>query len=152
MVLLVQQAVSLDVRAFDHDVVRHRGVESELLLVASDADVLRVEDERTDPACSRRVLVGARKEQERPGVAAVRDPLLRAGDRPPVGISLGLRAQRARVGAGLRLREREGAEVLTARKRRDEARLLLIGAVREQRERHGARVHGDGDADSGVRA
>ena len=61
-------------------------------------------------------------------------------------------AQRAGVRAGARLGEREGADRLAARERRHEARALLLGAEREDRQRRGARVHGDRDADSGVAA
>ena len=85
-------------------------------------------------------------------MAAVRDPLLRAGDRPAVAVGVGPRAQRARVGAGLGLGQREGADLLAARERRHEALALLLGAEREDRQRAGARVHGDGDADAGIRA
>ena len=152
LVLLVQEAVALDVRALDDDVVRHRRVEAELLLVARHAHVVGVEDERGDAARARRRLVRAREEQERAGVRAVRDPLLRAGDRPAVAVRLRARAQRAGVGAGLGFRQRERADELAARERRHEARLLLVGAEREDRQRRGARVHGDGDADAGVRA
>jgi hypothetical protein len=41
--------------------------------------------------------------------------------------------------------------VLTARERRDEARLLLRRSEVEQWERDGARVHRHGDADAGIR-
>src|SRR5581483_8120496 len=89
-----------------------RRVQPELLLVARHAHVVGVEDERAHAARARRVEVGAREGEERPGVAAVRDPLLRAGDAPAVVVRLGARAQRARVGARLRLGQRERAEVL----------------------------------------
>ena len=72
--------------------------------------------------------------------------------RQPSPSALGARLQRARVGACLGLGERERAEMLAARERRDEARLLLRRSEVEQRERDGARVHRDGDADARVRA
>ena len=90
--------------------------------------------------------------QEGAGVAAVRDPLLDAGDRPAVAVRVGPRAQRARVGAGLGLGQREGADLLAARERGHEALALLLGAEREDRQRAGARVHCDRDSDAGVRA
>ena len=152
LALLVQQPVAADERALDHDVVRHRRVEAELLLVARDAHVLGVEDERADAARARRLRVGAREEQERAGVAAVRDPLLRAGDPPAVAVGLGARPQRAGVGAGLGLGQRERAEMLAARERRHEARPLLLRPEGEQRQRRRARVHRDGDADARVGA
>ena len=42
--------------------------------------------------------------------------------------------------------------MLAACERRHEARLLLVRPEVEQRQRDGARVHGDGDADAGVGA
>ena len=62
------------------------------------------------------------------------------------------RAQRAGVGSRLGLGERERADQLAARERRHEARALLLGAEAEQRQRDGARVDGDRDADSRVAA
>ena len=93
-----------------------------------------------------------REEEERARVPPVRDPLLRAGDAPAVAFRVGARAQRARVRSGLGLGERERAEMLAARERRHEARPLLVGAEREERQRHRTRVHGDRHADAGVRA
>ena len=151
-VLFVQEPVALDVRALDHDVVGDRRVEAELLLVARDPHMIRIEDERAHAARPGGALVGARKGQERPRVTAVRDPLLRAGDRPAVTGGLGLRAQRARIRAGFGLGEREGAEMLPARERRDEARLLLVGPVDEEWQCDRARVHGDRHPHSGVGA
>ena len=58
----------------------------------------------------------------------------------------------AGVGSRLGLGQREGADQLAARERRHEARPLLLGAEAQQRQGHGARVHGDGDADAGVAA
>ena len=104
LVLLVQQPVPVDERAFDDEVVRRRRVEPELLLVARDADVVGVEDEGADAARARRSESVRAKREERARVAAVRDPLLRAGDPPAVAVGLGARAQRAGVGAGLRAR------------------------------------------------
>ena len=95
-------------------------------------------------------LVGAREEQERAGERAVGDPLLRAGDVPAVRRPLGLRDQRARVGARAGLGQRERADRLAARERRHEARALLLGAEGEQRQRAGGRVHRDRDADARV--
>src|SRR5205814_5451911 len=57
---------------------------SELLLLAGHLDVGRVQHERGDAARPGRVRIGAREEDERAGVRAVRDPLLGAGDAPAV--------------------------------------------------------------------
>ena len=98
-----------------------------------------------------RLRVGAGEEEEGAGARAVRDPLLRAGDTPAVAVRLGGRAQRAGVGAGVGLGERERAELLAPRERRHEACLLLLGSEREDRKRRRARVHGDRHADARVR-
>jgi hypothetical protein len=151
VVLLVQQAVAADDGTLDHDVVRRRRIEPELLLVASHPHVLRVEHECADAARPRGALVGAREDQERPRVTSIRDPLLCARDAPAVALRVGARAQGARVGAGFRLGERERAQLVAARERRDEARALLVGAEGEERQRHRARVHGHGHPHAGVR-
>ena len=69
-----------------------------------------------------------------PREAAVRDPLLGAGDRPAVPVCDGGRAQRAGIRAGLGLGQREGADRLAARERRDEPAALLVGAEGEDRQ------------------
>ena len=153
LVLLVQEAVALDVRALDDDVVRRRRVEAELLLVARHANVVGVEDERGDTARSGGRFVRAREEQERarrsaPFVIHCFAPVIVQ----PSPLGCCARSQRACVGAGFGLGQRERADQLAARERRHEARLLLVGAEREDRQRRGARVDGDGDADTGVRA
>ena len=145
-----EQPVPPDLGALDHDVVRHGGIEAELLLLSRDSHMVGVEDEGRDALGPRRVGVGAGEEQERRGVLAVRDPLLGAGDRPAVAVLLGLRAKRAGIGAGFGLGQREGADALATRERRDEARPLLVGAESEDRERASARVHRDRDANAGV--
>ncbi len=48
------------------------------------------------------------------------------------------------------LRQRERAEVLAPRERRHEARPLLVRPEAQQGQRHGARVHRDGDADARI--
>src|SRR5258708_6028011 len=68
---------------------------------------------------------GWREGEERAAEAAVRDPLLRAGDPPAVGGRLRTGAKRAGVGACARLGEGEGADHLAAGQRRHEADLLL---------------------------
>ena len=87
-----------------------RRVEAELLLLARHLDVLRVEHERRDAARARRLRIGAGEDEERAGVGAVRDPLLRARDVPAAGDALGARDERAGVRPGAGLGQREGAE------------------------------------------
>ena len=71
-------------RVFDRQ-VRGRGrVEAELLLLAGDPHLVAVEDECGDPFAPRCLRVGSREEQHSACEAAVRDPLLRARDRPAV--------------------------------------------------------------------
>ena len=74
-------------------------------------------DEARDAARARGRRIGTREEDERPGARAVRDPLLRAVEHPAVAVRLRGRPQRAGVGAGARLGERERSELLTARER-----------------------------------
>ena len=64
--------------------------------------------------------------------------------------SRGARPHRAGVGARARLGQRERAELLARRERRDT--LSCSRAVGEQRQRARARVHGDRHADAGVGA
>ena len=61
-------------------------------------------------------------------------------------------AHRAGVGPRARLGQRERADLLAGRQRRDQPLDLLGRAVREQRQRARARVHRDGHADAGVGA
>jgi hypothetical protein len=98
------------------------------------------------------LLIRPREEQERAGVPSVGDPLLRACDPPAAVEWFGLRPQGSRVRAGLRLSQRERAEMLAARQRGHEPRLLLVGAVREDGQCRGTRVDGDGHTDSGIGA
>ena len=85
-------------------------------------------------------------------MAAVRDPLLRAAQPPAVAVGHGRRAQRPGVGSRVGLGEREGADDPAGSEVGDEPPLLLVGAEREDRQRGGARVHGDGDADARIGA
>src|SRR5207253_497681 len=107
------------------------GVETELLLLPRDRHVLAVDQEGGDAGGTRRRRVGAREEEDRAPEGTVRDPLLRARDRPAVAVGCCGRAQRARVRSRLRLGQRERADQLTAGERRHEPRLLLVGAERE---------------------
>ena len=151
LALLVQQPVGVDVRVH-RDRVRRRGVEPELLLAAGDTDLVGVEHERRDAARAGRVRIGAREEEECAGVLGGRDELLRAGDPPAAVLARRRGAQGAGVGSRLGLGQREGADQLAARERRHEARALLVGTEAQQRQRHGARVDGDRDADTRVAA
>ena len=92
----------------------------------------------------------AREHDHRVGEAAVRDPGLGAVQQPVVAVALGARADAGGVAAGVGLGQRVAAELLAARERRQQARLLLGRAVALDR-RHGQPgVHGDGDREAGV--
>ena len=149
---LVQKPVGVDVGAVEPQVGRRGRVDPELLLLPRDLDVLRVEDERRDTACALGRGVGASEEQEGRGVAAVRAPLLRAGEPPAVAVGHGRRPERPRVGARARLGERERADRLAAGERRHEAGLLLVRPEGHDREGRRARVDGHGHADTRVGA
>ena len=131
-VLLVEQPVSTDPRALDDDVVRRGRVEAELLLVPGHTHVFRVEDERAHTPGPCDLGIGACKQDERPRVPAVRNPLLRPGDRPAVTGGFGLRAERAGVGTGLGFGECERTQLLAACQGRHETGLLLVGPVRQE--------------------
>ena len=127
-------------------------VEAELLLLARHLDVGAVDDERADTPRPRRRRVRAGEDDERAGVAAVRDPLLRAAQLPAGAVGDSLGAQRSGVRSGIGLGECEGPDHAPGGEIGDESALLLVGPEGEDRERRGARVHGDGDADSRIRA
>ena len=85
-------------------------------------------------------------------MAAVRDPLLRAAQPPAVAVGYSRRPQRAGIRSRVGLGEREGPDRAARREAGNETLPLLVAAEREDRERHGARVHRDRDADSCVRS
>ena len=85
-------------------------------------------------------------------MAAVRDPLLRATDPPTVTLGHRRGSKGARIGPGLGLGERECADHTTGRELRHEPLPLLLGAESEDGERRRARVHRNGDTDTGVGA
>ncbi len=148
----MQQPVTPDEDVLEADVRGRGGVEAELLLLAGHLDLAAVEEEGADAARSGLVRVGAGEDEERAGVAAVRDPLLGAGQPPAVAVGHRGRAQGAGIRARLGLGQRERAEHLAGSELGDEPLLLLLAAEGEDRQRDGARVHGDGDADAGIRA
>ena len=92
----------------------------------------------------------AREHDHGIGEAAVRDPGLRAVQQPVVAVALGAHAEAGGVAAGVGLGERVAAELLAARERRQQPRLLLGGAVALDRCDRQARVHRDGDREAGV--
>ena len=146
----MQQAIGGDLDAVEREIDSLRRVEPELLGLVRHLDIGAVDEEGGDAARALAARIGAREGEDRAAEAAVRDPLLRAGDPPAVAGRLGAGAKRARVGAGARLGEREGADRLATRERRDEATLLLGRAEGEDRQRAGTRVHRDGDAHAGI--
>ena len=81
--------------------------------------------------------VGLREDDVEVGDAGVRDPVLLAVDDPLVAgvASNGARAQRGRIGSGLRLGQRERRAPLAAGAAREEALLLLVAAEELDRQR-----------------
>ena len=65
-------------------------------------------------------------------------------------LGVGARDHRAGVAAAPRLGQRERRELVALGERRHEPLDLLVRAVREDRQRARAGVHGDGDPDAGV--
>jgi hypothetical protein len=127
-----------------------RRVEPELLLLTRRLDLVAVEDERRNTRRPWLRRVRACEEEHGPTEAAVRDPLLRPGDRPAVAVLDRRRTQRAGIRSRLRLGEREGADLLAARERWHEVLLLLVGAEGEYRQRDRTRVDGDRHTDARV--
>ena len=148
----MQEPVAFDDHAVDDDVVGDRRVESELFLVPCHADVIAVENESAHPPGARRLGVGAREQKNRPGVARVRDPLFRPGDAPAIAIRLGAGPERTGIRTCLGFGQRERAQVLPPRERRDETRALFVRAEGEDRQGRRARVDRDRDADARVGA
>ncbi len=87
------------------------------------------------------VVGGAHHEVVEVGHSPVGDPRLRAGDDVVVALAHGAGLQRRGVGARRRLGQAVGAEQLAAEHVGQPALLLLVGAVRRDREA-GERVHG----------
>ena len=91
-----------------------------------------------------------REHEQHVRVAARGDELLGAGQ---ATVCVGARAQRGRVGAGLRLGQREGSQLVAPAASGGTSRAICSRrAVREQRQRRGRSVNGDGDGDAGVGA
>ena len=149
--LLSDQPVFIDDRV-ESDVVRHRRVEPELLLGASDLDVTAVDDERGHAARRLRRRVGAREQQDRAAERRVRDPLLRSAHVPAALDPFGARGHRTRVRSGPGLRQREAPDPIAASERRHEPRDLLLGAELKNRQRARRRVDGDRHPDARVPA
>ncbi len=91
------------------------------------------------------VLVGARGERDAPGDvgARVRDVELRSVHDPRAVAELCRRTRRARIRAGVRLRQAEGGEPPARREIRKPALLLLLRSVVEDRHRPERRVRRD---------
>ena len=116
-VLLAEQAVATDAGVVEADVGRRGRVEAELLLLARDLDVAAVDEEGADAARPLRGRVGAGEDEERAGVAAVRDPLLRAAQPPAVAVR-----DRSACGASPRPSRRRARSARRRRARGPDAR------------------------------
>ena len=95
--------------------------------------LLHVEDEVGEAAVLRQRRVGAR-EQDRPArELGVARPHLLAADAEPVAVALGARAHRGEIAAGVRLAEELAPDLVAGEDRREQAALLRLGAVRDER-------------------
>ena len=154
LALLVQEAVAADERALDDDVVRRRRVEAELLLVARDAHVLGVEDERARrrarPACSGRCARRAGTcPRSAPFVIHCFAPVIRQPS--PLGVGRASAATPASEPASGSVSANAPISSPRASGGTKRARCSSV-PKREQRQRRRARVHRDRHADAGVGA
>ena len=76
---------------------------------------------------------GAREQDAPARELRIARPHLLAGHRPAAGHRLGTRPERGQIRAGARLREELAPELVGGQDRRQEAPLLLLGAVRDER-------------------
>ena len=118
------------------------GVQAHLLLLACDAEAVGAGADEEGGG----LVAFARKDDERRGEGAVRDPLLGARD----AVVHGARAHRPRVGARAGLGQRERGQLLPARQHGDVLGDLRLAAVVEDRQRARAGVDGDRHADACV--
>ena len=114
---------------------------------------LLLDDEAREAAVARlRVRVGDRQQHDHAGVQAVRDPLLVPVDDVVVPVADRPDLDRLHVGAGVRLRDREGPAHLAGGHPREQPLLLLAGPeVQEHPGRHEVRVHDAGERDPRAR-
>src|SRR3954467_13677028 len=135
----------------EEDRARGRRADAELVvgLLAQEARGGRLQDERGDPL---RALgeIGHREEHDTVGDGSVGDPILRAVHDVHVALLHGGRALLRGVASRLRLGEPEAAELLAPRVGREEALLLLGGAILRDRIAVEGIVHAQ--RDSGARA
>ena len=108
-----------------------------------DAGLVHRQHEVADAAVLRHVGVGAGEQQPEVGVVGARAPQLLAVDDPLVAVLLGVRRQAGEVGAVRRLAEQLAPRVLARDGARQQAALLLVGAVGEQRRRGEAHAAAD---------
>ena len=131
-----------------------RGVDAEFFFFLADLEAGRaaLDDQRRDSFfafCRIRIHVN----DGRVGHAAVGDPGFCAVDDVAVALANGLRGERRRVRAGLRLGQRVASDFFAARERHEEFLFLLVRAeamdrIAIQRILHG-KNHAGGSADAG---
>ena len=98
-------------------------------LVPNDRPFDALLDDEGGHAARPGVHVGLRVDDQRVGVAAVRDPHLRAVEHVAVALEVGPQLHADDVGAGVRLAHRQRADMLAADQLRQVLRLLRLAAV-----------------------
>src|SRR5206468_5983920 len=119
-----------------------------------DAGRLHVDEEEAEPAMPRRLEVGARDEDAPVGEAGVAGPDLLSRHEEDVAAELGAGAAGGEVRAGVRLGEALAPDLLAGQDPRQEAALLRLRAVMDERRPDQRRPDTDVDhrrrADAGV--
>ena len=98
-----------------------------------DAGALHVEDEVGEPLVLRRLWIGARQQDGPLRELRVARPDLLPGHAEDVAVALGLGAHGGEIAAGARLAEELTPHLVPGEDGREEAVLLRLGAVRDQR-------------------
>src|SRR5262249_59619441 len=103
---LAEEGVGADLDAVEDDLHRRRAAQAHLVLGLAGRQAWRplLHEEGAH------ALLALGPDDDQAGPVAARDPLLRAVEAPARGRPTRARAQRSRVGAGVRLGEREAAD------------------------------------------
>ena len=133
LALGAEQVLRRDVHVGEEQLGRVLGVQAELLQVAAPLEALHppLEDEQGH-ALVLLARVGLHRGDHEVGVDAVRDERLRAVDDVGVAVADRGRLHAREVGADAGLGHRDRGDELARRDARHPARLLLVGAVREE--------------------
>ncbi len=97
-----------------------------------DTRLVEIDEEVRQPLALGHLEVGARQEHGPVRDVRPRGPHLLTGDDPVIAVALGPGGQGGKVGTGARLAEELAPDLLVADDRREKAKPLLLGPVREQ--------------------